>query len=208
MDSLCTCFVAHLSPTLCYGLCNQCMNYLFSFICLFFKEETYTTKVTIYFLTEWMPCLSAMEFSEGKPIRTSQWRIKHQMLFLSLTHSLVLHRPIFESKYMIWQRFNLGYCLYAFCIAWCYPRMRAYPLLDTRAGQLLTCVLGTLVIHERFIFVVLCLVDHDNSYFVLQFMVREVGLSQCLTQKSWKYGNHPIGLISLLSNCSARFALL
>ncbi len=39
----------------------------------FLQEETYTSKVTFSFLTEWMSCLFSMEFSEGKPIRTSHW---------------------------------------------------------------------------------------------------------------------------------------
>ena len=37
----------------------------------FLQEETYVSKVTIAYLTEWMPCLFSMELSEGKPIKTS-----------------------------------------------------------------------------------------------------------------------------------------
>ena len=38
---------------------------------IFLQDKTYAGKVTIAFLTEWMPCLFSLEFSEGKPIRTS-----------------------------------------------------------------------------------------------------------------------------------------
>ena len=61
MDSLYSCFFAHMSLTDCYGMCIH-----WSFL----QEETYTGEVTISFLTEWMPFLFSMEFSEGKPIRT------------------------------------------------------------------------------------------------------------------------------------------
>ena len=37
----------------------------------FLQDKTYTSKMTIAFHTEWMPYVFSMEFSEGKPIRTS-----------------------------------------------------------------------------------------------------------------------------------------
>ncbi len=80
----------------------------------FLQDKTYTSKVIIAFLTEWMPCLFSMEFSEDKPIRTSPLETQTLDIFLSLTCNLVLHRPIFESRQMKWrgiQSWSLCLCI-------------------------------------------------------------------------------------------------
>ncbi len=72
MDSLCSCLLLIL--VLEIAMLVQPVGALpLTIHWSFRKEETYAGKVTIAFLTEWMPCLFSMEFSEGKPIRLSHF---------------------------------------------------------------------------------------------------------------------------------------
>ncbi len=100
MDSLFTCFVAHLSLTLCYGLCNQQMHYLWSSIGLFSKKRVILVRGLSLSLLNGCHVCFPWSFLKVN-LEHHIWRIKHQMFSCLLTHNLFLHRPIFESEQVV-----------------------------------------------------------------------------------------------------------
>ncbi len=102
MDSLYFCFIAHLSLTHCYSLCSQWVHYCWLSISPFSKKRLILVR---WLSSSWMDVMYiSIEFSKGKPIITSHWRIKQLMFSCLLTHNQVLHRSTFKSKKVIWPR--------------------------------------------------------------------------------------------------------
>ena len=134
MDSLVTCFVAHVKLTLCYGFV-QSVDALPLVIDLSFPKKRLILVRCLYcFLTEWMPCLFSTEFSGGQLIRTSQRRIKCSVLVVFDTQSSFTHTHIWIKMYEMAKDSILVTVPSAFCLARSYTRMQAYLLLDTRTG--------------------------------------------------------------------------
>ncbi len=77
MDSLYSCFVAHLSLTHCYGMCSKWMHYRWPSISLFFKKRLILVRWLLLSLLNGCHVCFPWSFLKVKPVRTSHCRIKH-----------------------------------------------------------------------------------------------------------------------------------
>ena len=97
MDSLLSCFVAHLSLTHCYGLCHKWVHYRRQSISLFSKKRLILVRWLYASLLNGCHVCLPWRFLK---VHLSEHHVEESntRCWLSLTHYLVLHRFIFESK--------------------------------------------------------------------------------------------------------------
>ena len=98
MDSLYSCFVAHLSLTDCSSFCSKCVHYHWLSIGPFSKKRLVLVRQILPSLLNWCHVCFPWSFWMRNLSDHHIWKSNTRCSLLSLTYNLVLHRPIFESR--------------------------------------------------------------------------------------------------------------